>query len=226
MRSIRYILATSALLLFSSTSVAKPELGAGQSSISSDLQQSSLLVLAERPLFREWRQKRQYRHKPRRKKVRRHQRRSKSIYRKTNQYKPGLMPSRIASRGERVFIFNPRILTWGAYDASGKLIRKGHASGGSHYCRDIGRACRTPVGSFRVHAKRGANCRSSIYPRPRGGARMPYCTFFRGGYAIHGSPHVPYYNASHGCVRVYPKDAQWLHGSFLKYGTRVIVKPY
>jgi lipoprotein-anchoring transpeptidase ErfK/SrfK len=128
---------------------------------------------------------------------------------------------------ERVFIFNPNKLTWSAYD-DGELVGEGRASGGKNYCPDIRRACRTPVGTFRVYAKRGASCVSSIYPRnkrlPR--ARMPYCTFFHGGYAIHGSNHVPDYNASHGCIRVHPEDARWLQKNFLYIGTKVIVKPY
>ncbi len=34
--------------------------------------------------------------------------------------------------------------------------------------------------------------------------------YFTGGYAIHGSPSVPTYPASHGCVRVPMWDADWL----------------
>ncbi len=136
------------------------------------------------------------------------------------------MPSRINSSGKRTFVFDPRRLMWGAYDGNGQLIRKGKASGGKGYCRDVRRACRTPRGVFAVHAKRGAGCRSSKYPLGRGGAPMPYCMFFHRGYAIHGSPDVPNYNASHGCVRVPPADARWLHRNFIRIGTRVIVKSY
>lgn len=34
--------------------------------------------------------------------------------------------------------------------------------------------------------------------------------YFRGGYALHGSPSVPAHPASHGCVRVTNRDADWL----------------
>lgn len=34
--------------------------------------------------------------------------------------------------------------------------------------------------------------------------------YFRGGFALHGSPSVPAYPASHGCVRVTNWDADWL----------------
>lgn len=126
------------------------------------------------------------------------------------------------------FVFDPKRLTWTAYDHYGNVVASGRASGGRGYCPDVKRRCRTPVGSFTIYAKRGANCVSSKYPlnprQPR--AKMPYCMFFHRGFAIHGSYHVPNYNASHGCIRVQPADARWLHSNFLDYGTRVIVKPY
>ena len=135
-------------------------------------------------------------------------------------------PSHKAATGQKEFIFDPKHKMWAAYDANGNLVNQGAASGGKSYCSDIKRACRTPVGSFRVTRKKGAACKSSIYPVGKGGAPMPYCTFFNGGYAIHGSPDVPNYNASHGCVRVLPSDAQWLSNNFLSIGTRVKVLPY
>lgn len=55
---------------------------------------------------------------------------------------------------------------------------------------------------------------------------MPYCMFFRGNYAIHGSPDVPNYNASHGCIRVLPSAARWLSRNFIRIGTTVIVRSY
>lgn len=128
---------------------------------------------------------------------------------------------------DRVFEFNPRSLRWRAYDGNGKLVRSGRASGGSsRRLRDIGRSARTPIGHFRVYKKGYRSCRSSKYPLPRGGARMPYCMHFHRGYAIHGSGNVPNYNASHGCIRVLPGDAKWLNQKFMRIGTRVIVKSY
>ena len=62
--------------------------------------------------------------------------------------------------------------------------------------------------------------------RGSGGAPMPYCMFFSKYYAIHGSPDVPGYNASHGCIRVKPSAARWLYHNFLKIGSKVIVKSY
>lgn len=98
--------------------------------------------------------------------------------------------------------------------------------GGRSYCPDIHRSCRTPTGTYHVMSKGGAGCRSSRYPVGRGGAPMPYCMFFSKYYAVHGSPDVPNYNASHGCVRVLPSDARWLNHNFMHEGTTVVIKPY
>jgi lipoprotein-anchoring transpeptidase ErfK/SrfK len=124
------------------------------------------------------------------------------------------------------FVFSPKSLRWKAINSNGKVIRTGRASGGRGYCPDVKRSCRTPTGSYRVIGKRGASCRSSRYPVGKGGAPMPYCMFFSKYYAIHGSSDVPNRNASHGCIRVLPSDARWLHQNFIDVGTKVVVKPY
>jgi len=123
------------------------------------------------------------------------------------------------------FVYNPRSLQWKA-TKNGKVVRAGYGSGGRGYCKDIRRSCRTPTGTYRVVSKRGSDCRSTRYPVGRGGAPMPYCMFFSKYYAIHGSPDVPKYNASHGCIRVKTHDARWLHQNFMNIGTTVVVKPY
>jgi hypothetical protein len=130
----------------------------------------------------------------------------------------------LAMNGE--FIYNPRSLKWTAINDQGQVVRTGRGSGGRSYCPDIKRSCRTPTGTYHVIAKRGADCRSSRYPLGVGGAAMPYCMFFSKYYAVHGSYDVPNRNASHGCIRVTPSDAAWLHRHFMKIGTTVVVKPY
>jgi L,D-transpeptidase catalytic domain len=125
----------------------------------------------------------------------------------------------------KTFVFDPQSLRWFAY-YNGDLISTGRASGGRHYCSDIRRPCKTPVGIFRVSHKGGPECKSSKYPIGRGNAPMPWCMFFHGGFAIHGSWQVPNYNASHGCIRVPPSDARWLNQRFISSGTKVIVKGY
>ncbi len=125
----------------------------------------------------------------------------------------------------KAFVFDPKSFQWFAY-YNGDLIHSGRASGGRFYCSDIRRPCKTPVGIFHVGQKGGADCKSSKYPIGRGNAPMPWCMFFHGGYAIHGSWHVPSYNASHGCIRVPPSDARWLSQNFMSSGTKVVVKSY
>jgi lipoprotein-anchoring transpeptidase ErfK/SrfK len=51
---------------------------------------------------------------------------------------------------------------------------------------------------------------------------MYYSFYFYGGYAIHGYPSVPTYNASHGCVRVPIPDAKHIY-SWLDYGDDIHV---
>ncbi len=135
-------------------------------------------------------------------------------------------PSYRQATGRSVFIYDPKYMMYGAYDANGRLVKQGRASGGGNYCLDTKRPCRTPVGNFAIYRKGGPNCKSSKYPLGKGGAPMPHCNFFHGGYAIHGSPYVPWHNASHGCIRLYPSDAQWLDNNHFRHGTQVIVRPY
>ena len=123
-------------------------------------------------------------------------------------------------------VFYPSKLKWVAVDNDGKTVKTGKASGGRHYCPDIKRSCRTPVGTYRVVSEGSAGCKSSRYPVGKGGAPMPYCMFFNKNYAIHGSYDMPNFNASHGCIRVKPTDAKWLNQNFVSVGTTVIVKPY
>ncbi len=134
--------------------------------------------------------------------------------------------SKLPATGSRVFVFRPAWLTWAAYDEEGYLINTGRASGGSHWCPDLGGPCRTVTGKFEIYRKGTATCRSSKYPRPNGGAPMPYCMHFHKGYAIHGSNAVPNFNASHGCIRVPVADARWLNSNFMTIGTKVIVHAY
>ena len=128
-------------------------------------------------------------------------------------------------RGQRNSIrVNLGNLTWEAFDDRGELVNSGRVSGGKSYCPDIHRGCRTVTGTFTIHSKRGAGCKSTRFPVGKGGAPMPYCMFFHGGYALHGSYQVPNFNASHGCVRMPPDQARWLNQNFVVPGrTRVTI---
>lgn len=144
------------------------------------------------------------------------------------------LPAKIKPRGEKIIIVDPQEHAWGAYNAKGKLIRWGIATTGSNQCRDSKQSCRTKVGNFRIYSLGDAGCISSKFPIPDGGASMPYCMYFSGGQAIHGSDDVEYENASHGCVRVHVDDAKWLRYKFIEApkisnqyrGTQVIIRPY
>jgi hypothetical protein len=63
----------------------------------------------------------------------------------------------------------------------------------------------TPEGTFSIIRKV-----TGMDPSPLGVLYDPM--YFVGGYAIHGSPSVPSYPASHGCVRVPMWAASWLFG--------------
>lgn len=124
-------------------------------------------------------------------------------------------------------VFNPRESTFAAYDSNGNLVKSGRASGGMSWCDDVARSCRTPIGTFRVYSKGDESCISNTYPlEDGGGAPMPHCMYFNGGYAIHGSYYVPNKPASHGCIRVTPSNAEWLHKNFVRIGTVVKVQSY
>lgn len=135
------------------------------------------------------------------------------------------MPKQIDPPGEKLILVSIQNLAFGAYEADGTLEHWGPISAGRNYCPDIGRGCRTGLGNFSIHEKRGAGCVSTKFPVGRGGAPMPYCMFFHGGYALHGSYEVPGYNDSHGCIRLFVDDAKWLNQVFTDgEHTRVIVR--
>jgi hypothetical protein len=137
-------------------------------------------------------------------------------------------PLAIDPIGEELIIWDPALIAYAAYDAQGNLVRWGPAAGGKDYCPDVKRGCRTRVGEFRIIRKGGANYRSGKYPVDCVGkqcALMPWAMFFKPGYAFHAG-RVPGANASHGCVRLFYADAEWLNKEFVKVGTKVIVRPY
>lgn len=139
----------------------------------------------------------------------------------------GYFPDKREATGRKVFIFDPKATAWAAYDAQGNRVQTGSASGGKDFCEDTGRGCRTVTGTFKVYSKKGPECTSSLYPiETHGGARMPYCMHFSGGYSIHAAYDVPNANVSHGCIRVLPSAAEWLNQNFMDIGTTVVVKPY
>lgn len=144
------------------------------------------------------------------------------------------MPTQISPPGEKTIVVDPNLHGWGAYDADGTLVKSGMATAGANYCRDIHRRCHTRSGTFRIYSLGGPGCVSHKFPVGRGGAPMPYCMFFNGGQALHGSYEVVYGNISHGCVRLHVGDAEWIRYEFAERpnaengyrGTKVVVRPY
>ena len=73
----------------------------------------------------------------------------------------------------------------------------------------------TPRGTFSIQSR--------IYGKRESDLGVLYNPlYFNGGFAIHGSPSVPNYNASHGCVRIPIATSVWFYES-IQNGTPVIV---
>ena len=140
------------------------------------------------------------------------------------------IPAKIKSPLEKLIVIDPKAHVYGAYNANGKLIRWGIASAGRTICNDTGEHCRTKTGAFRIYSLGNANCYSHKY----NDASMPYCMYFNGSEALHGSNDVEFDNVSHGCVRVHNDDAEWLRFHFVEgptstnhyLGTKIIIKSY
>lgn len=75
----------------------------------------------------------------------------------------------------------------------------------------------TPRGTFRPYSLERMH-----YSRKYHNSPMPYSVFFKGGYAIHGTYSISHLGrpASHGCVRVHPRNAKKLYSLIRQYGKR------
>ena len=142
-------------------------------------------------------------------------------------------PHHIQGDNEKEVIVDQDKLAWAAYDAQGQLVKWGPIASGRDRCPDSARACKTLTGIYRVFSKENEHCKSDVFPIGKGGAPMPYCMYFHKGFALHGSADMPGYRASHGCVRMFTRDAKWLNETFVdssseqnnNMGTKVIVRP-
>jgi hypothetical protein len=89
-------------------------------------------------------------------------------------------------------------------DGSRFVLNVSTGSGGTYRHPRGGTAvAATPVGGFAIGRKIDALERA-----PLGVLYRPM--YFHGGFAVHGSPSVPAYPASHGCIRVSNADEDWL----------------
>ncbi len=142
-------------------------------------------------------------------------------------------PRQIKAEPGKQVIVDQNKLAWGAYDTTGKLIKWGPIASGSTKCSDSNKTCLTMTGVFRVFSKENEKCKSDVFPIGKGGAKMPYCMYFHKGFAMHGSDDIPGYRASHGCVRMFVRDAKWMNETFVDVtnekknliGTKVVVRP-
>ncbi len=77
------------------------------------------------------------------------------------------------------------------------------------------RGYHTPLGNYRPTRMHKRYFSKKYYNSP-----MPYSIFFRGGYAIHGTNAVKRLGrrASHGCVRLHPKNAAKLFSMIQRSG--------
>jgi lipoprotein-anchoring transpeptidase ErfK/SrfK len=75
----------------------------------------------------------------------------------------------------------------------------------------------TPSGTFRPQSLRRMHYSSRYNWAP-----MPHSIFFHHGYAIHGTTEVRNLGrpASHGCIRLSPKNARTLYGLVSRYGMK------
>jgi len=82
----------------------------------------------------------------------------------------------------------------------------------------------TPTGVYKPYSLERMH-----YSRKYHNSPMPWSVFFKGGYAIHGTRSIHRLGrpASHGCVRVHPRNAKKLYKLIRRYGmhnTKIIIK--
>ncbi len=141
-------------------------------------------------------------------------------------------PQSIADHEKQIIVDQDK-LAWAAYNEDGMLVNWGPISSGRTKCPDSAGSCLTLTGMYRVFSKEDEKCKSDVFPIGKGGAKMPYCMFFHKGFALHGANDIPGYRASHGCVRLFERDAKWLNHEFVEtgsakndfLGTKVVVRP-
>ena len=96
-----------------------------------------------------------------------------------------------------------------------KILPVSTGSGARYFDQGKWQRAHTPRGRFNVGRKIAGWRRSAL-------GLLYYPNYFSGGFAIHGSPSVPVYPASHGCVRI-PMFAAREFSEMLPVGTAVIV---
>jgi len=104
-----------------------------------------------------------------------------------------------------------------------KLILHVSSGGGYYYCSPHGGGCGTaitPDGNYTAYA-----FTPGWVTVPLGTMYNP--VWFSPGYAIHGDIPVPWYPASHGCVRIWMDAANWFHKDVTiggRHATRIYIR--
>ena len=75
----------------------------------------------------------------------------------------------------------------------------------------------TPSGHFHIYRKELMSWSKPFH------VWLPYASYFYGGDAFHQYPSVPGYPASHGCIRIFDRDAIVVY-QFATLGTRVAIR--
>jgi hypothetical protein len=131
------------------------------------------------------------------------------IWAKQKQYVPSAPPAPdLATK----LVIDINSQSWHHFE-HGNLMNSGVVSTGSS-------GTSTPRGHFRAGIKQRYK-RSSLYPKPRGGAPMNYAIQVRGDIFLHEG-YLPGYPASHGCIRVWTSDAKYLWRN-IRRGDKIVV---
>lgn len=132
----------------------------------------------------------------------------------------GVRPTPVSSSGKVVEIDLDRQLLLAVED--GRVVRTINASSGNGERFEAqGRSYRasTPRGTFAVYMERDYLHESTL---ELGSMYRP--KYFTGAIAVHGSPSIPPFPASHGCVRVSNSAMNWLWDTWgMPKGTPVVV---
>lgn len=132
----------------------------------------------------------------------------------------GVRPTPVSSSGKVVEIDLDRQLLLAVED--GRVVRTINASSGNgEQFEAQGRSYRasTPRGTFAVYMERDYLHESTL---ELGSMYRP--KYFTGAIAVHGSPSIPPFPASHGCVRVSNAAMNWLWDTWgMPKGTTVVV---
>jgi len=148
-------------------------------------------------------------------------------------------PKQKSWTGQKHIVVDLKQLAWAAYEpienGKAKLLKWGPAAGGVGKCRETGKyTCKTPVGIWQIYEIKKGFARSSLYPvecTDKNKCGHPYYNVMKFGprfEALHGerAGHVSGTNISHGCVRMFREDSEYLINYFVEFGTMILVERY